>query len=141
MTQPQLPGFGQPAKPDLAPQFHRASIPASCRAAANERAHRNNGLHLLIGTIYKGRRDGITADTVADELERDGRRVVLNTVRRCIFDMAQEGLLLPIGYGTSRYGNPQTLYVHRMYQQIQAEAIRTYRQLEEEKKADREAGE
>lgn len=140
MSQPQLPGFGTPGYSDYTPptSYNRASIPAACRAAAQERSHKNSGLIALVAKYYKGLAKGTTADALADTLEASGRRVVLNTVRRCVFDLDKEGTLLPIGYGVSRYGNPQTLYVHRDYKQAHSQAIEEYLKKEEEARAEAE---
>lgn len=139
MTQPQLPGFGTPGYSDYTPPHHPASIKAACRAAANEKAHKHDGLIAEVEGYYKRLKDGATADHVADLMEQAGLRVVLNTIRRCAFDLDEQGDLIAIGIGESRYGNPQTLYVHRIFRSQHQEAIRAHAQRQQEKQ--QEAGE
>lgn len=135
MTQPQLPGFGTPGYSDYTPAHHPASIKADCRAAANEKAHKHGGLVAEVEGYYKRLPAGSTADHVADLMEDDGKRVVLNTIRRCAFDLDEQGDLIAIGIGESRYGNPQTLYVHKDFRHAHRAAIEAHQAQEAAKKA------
>jgi len=123
MTQPSL--FDPSGRP--------ANISAYCRAEARERSHKTTGTVARVEATFKNHPEGITADRVAEILG-----LILNTARRCVFDLAAEGSLHPIGIGQSCYNNPQTIYVHNNFKGQHLEAIRAHA-LKEQERAERNA--
>lgn len=99
------------------------NIPAQCRSAARIKATGHGGKLRLVESEFEKREEGCTADLVAKIHD-----LVLNTARRCVFDLAKEKVLLPIGVGMSRHLNPQTVYVHRKHAWRHAKAIMEYQE-------------
>lgn len=122
MIQPDLFNTGGGQAP--APQ---GDIPAQCRREARAAATKHSGLALLVERTFENHAAGTTADHVADL-----HHLVLNTVRRCVHDLAKSGTLVPIGVGMSRHYNHQTIYAHRNYCKLHAEAIKSYQEAKEQ---------